>query len=362
MQLHIPVWLNANILKGPNEPEDPPIDVNRFLRIATDTLPKSTLSLAWTTNWKKNTSNKGYDWPMVKEMHDYIEKWSIKQPITFAVRASLLIHSVAPLKWLMEMTDGTISVFCPDYDDVIVNHLLYVRYRFPPHKVFYDLPKLIAVQFEEYKNNALSQIPVDMLENQPFIFNSKDWNVRVRNRDGATMYMGTESIVMSKGLLVSKDEHIVHDGKPVEYYGKVEFLDVSALTDKDYERIGLEVFLRVPDSSTPSREPVIRAFLGIKGDMLLSAENIPIATGREEGKIATNSQCFKFRIVDDFTTVQFTVWSDCSKVVTKGVGSKTLSMSAKNIRTESGHTAIKGGDTDVYVVIEEFQIKSPKSV
>jgi hypothetical protein len=50
LQLTIPLWLNADILKGPvNATEDPlPVDAKRFIAGAAK-LPQALLSIGWTT-------------------------------------------------------------------------------------------------------------------------------------------------------------------------------------------------------------------------------------------------------------------------------------------------------------------------
>lgn len=44
-----PVWLNADILRGPVDADTEPVDAKQFLSLASKTLPESTLSIGWTT-------------------------------------------------------------------------------------------------------------------------------------------------------------------------------------------------------------------------------------------------------------------------------------------------------------------------
>ncbi|XP_067838880.1 protein FAM151B isoform X3 [Heptranchias perlo] len=56
-----PVWINADILPGPNGSGTATIP-NEFLHTVTSYLPDVTLSLGWTTNWLVNQTNNGKDY------------------------------------------------------------------------------------------------------------------------------------------------------------------------------------------------------------------------------------------------------------------------------------------------------------
>ncbi|XP_048382766.1 protein FAM151B isoform X4 [Stegostoma tigrinum] len=91
-----PVWINADILPGPNESKD-------FLCIVTSYLPHVTLSLGWKTDELVNQTSLVYTWEMVKEMEQICQPLS--QPVTFPVRAALVRPSWPQLSWLLEQSE-----------------------------------------------------------------------------------------------------------------------------------------------------------------------------------------------------------------------------------------------------------------
>lgn len=58
--LRRPVWINADILPGPNG-NNTVVDAKEFLDTVTSFFPNVTLSLGWTTGWHPEKSNKGKD-------------------------------------------------------------------------------------------------------------------------------------------------------------------------------------------------------------------------------------------------------------------------------------------------------------
>ncbi|KFZ48107.1 Protein FAM151B, partial [Antrostomus carolinensis] len=88
-RLKRPVWINADILPGPNG-NNAVVDAKGFLNTVTSFFPHVTLSL-------------GYDWMMVKEMAQICNVLS--QPVTFPVRAALVRQSVPELSWLIQQSD-----------------------------------------------------------------------------------------------------------------------------------------------------------------------------------------------------------------------------------------------------------------
>lgn len=58
VNLKQPVWINADILPGPNGSHCV-VDAKGFLDIVTSFFPDVTLSLGWTTGWSNLKCNKG---------------------------------------------------------------------------------------------------------------------------------------------------------------------------------------------------------------------------------------------------------------------------------------------------------------
>ncbi|XP_010141250.1 PREDICTED: protein FAM151B, partial [Buceros rhinoceros silvestris] len=100
--LQRPVWVNADILPGPNG-NNAVVAAKEFLDTVTSFFPDVTLSLGWTTGWHPDKHSKGYDWPMVEEMAQLCK--TLSQPVTFPIRAALVRQSVSELCWLMQQSE-----------------------------------------------------------------------------------------------------------------------------------------------------------------------------------------------------------------------------------------------------------------
>ncbi|NXX37755.1 F151B protein, partial [Tricholaema leucomelas] len=119
MKQHLrrPVWINADILPGPNG-NSAAVDAERFL---------DTISFVV-----------GYDWAMVTEMAQICSMLS--QHVTFPVRAALVPQSVAELCWLMQQSERySLTVWTGREDVYSVEDLLYIRENFSKSRVYYDI-------------------------------------------------------------------------------------------------------------------------------------------------------------------------------------------------------------------------------
>ncbi|XP_067838878.1 protein FAM151B isoform X2 [Heptranchias perlo] len=132
-----PVWINADILPGPNGSGTATIP-NEFLHTVTSYLPDVTLSLGWTTNWLVNQTNNGYTWEMVKEMEQICRR--LWQPVTFPVRATLVRPSWPQLLWLLKQSERySLTVWTGREDLYTVEDMLYIRENFDKSRIYYDL-------------------------------------------------------------------------------------------------------------------------------------------------------------------------------------------------------------------------------
>ncbi|XP_044302621.1 protein FAM151B isoform X2 [Varanus komodoensis] len=137
LKLRQPIWLNADILPGPNG-SNCVVDAKGFLDTVTSFFPAVTLSLGWTTDWINLKCNKGYSSAMVQEMAAICS--NLVQPITFPVRAALVRQSISELTWLLQQSDRyTLTIWTGKYDEYSVEDLLYIRDSFDKNRVFYDL-------------------------------------------------------------------------------------------------------------------------------------------------------------------------------------------------------------------------------
>ncbi|NXH09701.1 F151B protein, partial [Bucco capensis] len=135
--LRRPVWINADILPGPNG-NNAGVDAKQFLDTVTSSFPDVTLSLGWTTGWHPDKLNKGYDWMMVKAMAQICN--TLSQLVTFPVRAALVQQSIPELCWLMQQSDRfSLTVWTGKEDVYSVEDLLHIRENFDISKVYYDI-------------------------------------------------------------------------------------------------------------------------------------------------------------------------------------------------------------------------------
>ena len=159
MQINFPVWINADVLSGPNCKNRQAVDIDKFLNAVNSTFPQCTLSLGWTTQWLKDQINDTYSWTDIKKMYLHIA--DCKQPITFAVSAHLMTPpSVSKLKWLMDVTGGSLTVWAsrPDAEPEL-SELLYLYHRLDKDKVFFDLmPESFLKSFSQKKLDPLSSL------------------------------------------------------------------------------------------------------------------------------------------------------------------------------------------------------------
>ncbi|NXG87037.1 F151B protein, partial [Stercorarius parasiticus] len=134
-QLRRPVWINADILPGPNG-NNAVVDAKGFLDTVTSFFPDVTLSLGILFN--QMVFIVGYDWVMVKEMAQICS--TLSQPVTFPVRAALVRQSISELRWLIQQSDRySLTVWTGKEDVYSVEDLLYIRENFDKSRVYYDI-------------------------------------------------------------------------------------------------------------------------------------------------------------------------------------------------------------------------------
>ncbi|NXA32003.1 F151B protein, partial [Eudromia elegans] len=144
LRLRRPVWLNADVLPGPNGSRAV-LDAGGFLDTVTSFFPDVTLSLGWSTGWHPGKQNRGYDWMMVKEMAQMCS--TLSQPVTFPVRAALVRQSLSELCWLLQQSDS-LTIWTGKQDEYSVEDLLHIREHFDKSRVYYDI---LEPQNSEFK-------------------------------------------------------------------------------------------------------------------------------------------------------------------------------------------------------------------
>ncbi|NXN25913.1 F151B protein, partial [Nycticryphes semicollaris] len=138
--LRRPVWINADILPGPNG-KSAVVDPQGFLDTVTSFFPNVTIL------FNQMVFIAGYDWVMVKEMSQICS--ALSQPVTFPVRAVLVRQSISEMCWLMQQSDRySLTVWTGKQDVYSVEDLLYIRENFDKSRVYYDI---LEPQNSEFK-------------------------------------------------------------------------------------------------------------------------------------------------------------------------------------------------------------------
>ena len=59
----------------------------------------------------------------------------------------------------------------------------------------------------------------------------------VHSRDGEMIYLGTQSVLLQTGLLITRAEFVASPQQPVYITGRVEFFDVSSRVDPHKDEV-----------------------------------------------------------------------------------------------------------------------------
>ncbi|EFA02695.2 Protein FAM151B-like Protein [Tribolium castaneum] len=138
-QIDYPLWINADIIRGPLNFETVPVDPNIFLSTA-KAFDKSVLSLGWTTT--RPTMGLAYNNAEVNAMIEVIKENDVKQEITFAVRAGIAAQSLAEMKLLKdEVNNCTLTIWSSEGDEVDVPKLRDLIFEYGIKRVYVDVPK-----------------------------------------------------------------------------------------------------------------------------------------------------------------------------------------------------------------------------
>ena len=355
-QLSVPVHLSAEVAEGPNSFMAPNkhLDPRRFIKQCKTAFPESTLALGWTNGWSPD-GVQIYSWSMVKAMHDIVADAEVNQALTFNVRAKLVKNSLMQLKWLMEMTGGTITLFSPRTDSLNSNEILNVRHRLPRDKVYYDIDGSIKAKLEK--------VPLDGGLDERQKFQLSQWKA-VHSKDGEKIYLGSEALIFQNGFLISREEFHLEGGRDaVTIEGKVEFINIPTVPedgDSVKSPVGLGIFLRVSQGSIATILSGIRCFIGFDGHLEISTQSIPGMDRKQEATISGTLPCFSFMISDyqDMDKIVMTVsrLKSCSDIVQHADEDHEtkIEFSMKDFEIHSHYMAIRAPSTQAFTVVDHF--------
>ncbi|XP_068427527.1 protein FAM151A [Clinocottus analis] len=137
-RIHRPVWLNADILQGPNVPDFvPPVNGTRFLQLIQEKFPDVTMSLGWKVAYAPPLFVETYTRPMVEDMYNMIK--DVPQKVTFPVHALLVRSGWQHISWLLSQSPRFSLTLWQGANDPTISDLLFVRENCHPIRVYYDI-------------------------------------------------------------------------------------------------------------------------------------------------------------------------------------------------------------------------------
>lgn len=154
-----PVWLNADIIKGPvNNNETIPVDPATFFNGARN-LTSSVLSIGWTTKWGQDYREGNYTASEIIAMKNAITSNAMNdasREITFPVRAGIAANSQTQLKDLMASLSSkcTLTIWSSVNDYVDINQLKKLILDVGVGKVYLDVPEEVSSKLDLGNSNS----------------------------------------------------------------------------------------------------------------------------------------------------------------------------------------------------------------
>ncbi|XP_073347498.1 protein FAM151A [Pagrus major] len=143
-----PVWLNADIILGPNVPDFlPPINGTRFLQLVQESFPDVTLSLGWKVAYLPPILIQTYTRQMVEEMYDMIK--DVPQKVTLPLHALLACSGWQHISWLLSQSSRFSLTLWQGSIHPTVSDLLFIRDNSHPARVYYDIYEPTLSQFKQ---------------------------------------------------------------------------------------------------------------------------------------------------------------------------------------------------------------------
>ncbi|XP_075389379.1 protein FAM151A [Tenrec ecaudatus] len=148
-----PVWINADILRGPNVPISIEVNATSFLALVQEKYPENTLSVGWTTLYLPQLSGRTYTRAMVERMQELVG--ALPQKVTFPVRAVMAKDAWPHFSWLLGQSERySLTLWQGALDPVAVDDLLYIRDNSAMHQIYYDLFEPVLSQFKQLAANT----------------------------------------------------------------------------------------------------------------------------------------------------------------------------------------------------------------
>ncbi|CAH1163958.1 unnamed protein product [Phaedon cochleariae] len=150
-----PLWINADILRGPTNATADPVNADQFLSISQQ-FNNTVLSIGWTTRFTNIST--GYSDTNIEDMNNTITKNNVTNEITFPVRAALAANSLPQMKKLLNAVNGsTLTIWSSDENDKVDVASLKTLIADVGHtKVYLDVPEHLRKQILSNSGNRMA--------------------------------------------------------------------------------------------------------------------------------------------------------------------------------------------------------------
>ncbi|CAJ1087349.1 protein FAM151A isoform X3 [Xyrichtys novacula] len=143
-----PVWLNADILRGPNVPGFmPQVNGSRFLELIQEKFPDVTLSPGWMVAYAPPLFTETYSRTMVEDMYNMVK--NVPQQVTFPVHALLVQRGWQHISWLLSQSPRFSLTLWQGSTHPNVSDLLFIRDNSHPARVYYDIYEPTLSEFKQ---------------------------------------------------------------------------------------------------------------------------------------------------------------------------------------------------------------------
>lgn len=149
--MEYPIWINADILRGPINAQFKPVDPEEFLKGCRE-LTNATISPGWTTQLVPFLQKGAYYPPHINQMIETLETHQIinsTHPVTFPVRAAIATQSKDTLIDLLnrmnrtERGSATLTIWSSAEDKVNITALRDLIVSVGLDRVYVDVPSKI---------------------------------------------------------------------------------------------------------------------------------------------------------------------------------------------------------------------------
>ncbi|XP_028667045.1 protein FAM151A isoform X1 [Erpetoichthys calabaricus] len=144
-----PVWLNADILHGPNVPQFVDVvNATKFINAIQVKFPDVTISPGWKTLYLPFLPNSVYTRGMMEKMYEIIKE--LPQQVTFPLQAVMVKQAWPHVSWLLKQSPRySLTLWQGNTDPVTVDDLLFIRDNSQPDQIYYDIYEPVLSMFKE---------------------------------------------------------------------------------------------------------------------------------------------------------------------------------------------------------------------